>query len=308
VAGLDLYPQALEVCRRCNARRLAGASVLDLPFAPASFELVTSFHVWTERGRREREISLMDVNIRRKRLSGLSAIFPAYNDGGTIASMVTAASIACKQVADDIEIIVVNDGSQDHTSGVLSELSGRFPELRIITHEVNCGYGAALRSGFSAAQKDWIFYTDGDAQYNPLELPALVDGLHGDVDAVNGYKISRNDSLMRVIVGRAYHHSVKFLFGLHIRDVDCDFRLIPRRILDEAELQSDSGAICLEMVKKIEDLGYVFGEVPVNHYPRQYGNSQFFTPARIFRSLRQLAGLYRSLVIERVHLQEKTTG
>jgi len=250
----------------------------------------------------------MDGNIRHKKISSLSVIFPAYNDGGTIASMVTAAAIACKQVTDDIEIIVVNDGSRDYTSQVLTELTGRFPELRIITHQVNRGYGGALRSGFSAAQKDWIFYTDGDAQYDPLELRALVDALHEDVDAVNGYKISRNDSLMRIIAGRTYHHFVKFLFGLHIRDVDCDFRLIPRRILEEVELQSDSGAICLEMVKKIEDLGYVFAEVPVNHYPRQYGNSQFFTPARIFRSLQQLAGLYRSLVIEKTHLQKKATG
>lgn len=250
----------------------------------------------------------MDGNAVRKKLPSLSVIFPAYNDGGTIASMVAAAAVAGKQVTDDIEIIVVNDGSQDYTSRVLAELTGRFPELRILTHEVNRGYGAALRSGFSAAQKDWIFYTDGDAQYNPLELLALVDALHVDVDAINGYKISRNDSLMRILAGRAYHHFVKLLFGLHIRDVDCDFRLIPRRILEEAALQSDSGAICLEMVKKIEDLGYVFAEVPVNHYSRPYGNSQFFTPARIIRSLRQLAGLYRSLVIEKSHPPKKATG
>jgi hypothetical protein len=87
--------------------------------------------------------------------------------------------------------------------------------------------------------------------------------------------------------------------------VDCDFRLIPRQILAEAGLQSDSGAICLEMVKKIEDLGYAFAEVPVNHYPRQYGISQFFTPMRIFRSLQQLAGLYHSLVIKKTHLQKR---
>lgn len=243
-----------------------------------------------------------------KKLSSISAIFPAYNDGGTIASMVAAAVIACRQVTDDFEIIVVNDGSRDYTPRVLAELIGRFPELRIITHEVNRGYGGALRSGFAAAQKDWVFYTDGDAQYNPLELAHLVEALRANVDAVNGYKISRNDSIIRIVVGRVYHHFVKILFGLRIRDVDCDFRLIPRQILAEADLQSDSGAICLEMVKKIEDLGYAFAEVPVNHYPRQYGISQFFTPMRIFRSLQQLAGLYHSLVIKKTHLQKKTTG
>lgn len=244
---------------------------------------------------------------RTKRLSSLSAVFPAYNDGGTIASMVTAAAIACKQVTDDFEIIVVNDGSSDYTPLVLAELTEHFPELRVITHDVNRGYGGALRSGFAAAKKDWVFYTDGDAQYNPLELARLVDALQGNVDAVNGYKISRHDSWIRILVGRAYHHFVKFLFGFRIRDVDCDFRLIPRHILAEADLTSDSGAICLELVKKIEDLGYVFAEVPVSHHPRQYGVSQFFTPARIIRSLQQIIRLYRSLVIHKTHLHPKTT-
>ncbi|NOH01860.1 MAG: glycosyltransferase family 2 protein [Chloroflexi bacterium] len=240
------------------------------------------------------------------RISSISAVFPAYNDGGTIASMVAAASVACRQLTGDFEIIVVNDGSTDYTARVLEELMGRYSELRVITHEVNRGYGGALRSGFSAAQKDWVFYTDGDAQYNPLELAALANALRDGVDAVNGYKVSRHDSLMRILVGRAYHRFVKLLFGFRIRDVDCDFRLIPRRILNEVDLKSDSGAICLELVKKIEDLGYVFAEVPVGHYPRQYGVSQFFTPTRIFRSLRQIAGLYQSLVVEKEHLRKNT--
>lgn len=240
------------------------------------------------------------------RISSISAVFPAYNDGGTIASMVAAASIACRQLTQDFEIIVVNDGSEDYTPRILDELTRRYSELRVVTHPVNRGYGGALRSGFSAAQKDWVFYTDGDAQYNPLELAALADALQNGADAVNGYKISRRDSLIRILIGRLYHRFIKILFDVHIRDVDCDFRLIPRRILNEADLQSDSGAICLELVKKIEDLGCVFAEIPVSHYPRKYGVSQFFTPAQIFRSLRQIAGLYRSLVVEKERLRKKT--
>lgn len=242
-----------------------------------------------------------------RKIASLSVIFPAYNDAGTIASMLTSAVIASRRLTDDYEVIIVNDGSADHTARILEELTRRYAELRVITHPVNRGYGGALRSGFSAAQKEWVFYTDGDAQYNPLELENLVAALHDGADAVNGYKQSRHDSLMRILVGRAYHHVVKFLFGIRIRDVDCDFRLIPRRILEEAHLQSDSGAICLEMVKKIEDLGYTFAEVPVSHYPRAYGVSQFFTPARIMRSLQQLIGLYRSLVIFKEHLHHKKT-
>ncbi|MBI5840950.1 MAG: glycosyltransferase family 2 protein [Chloroflexi bacterium] len=239
------------------------------------------------------------------RVSSISAVFPAYNDGGTIASMISTARIALREVSDDYEIIVVNDGSADYTARVLAELECHYPELRVIHHPSNKGYGAALRTGFSAAAKDWVFYTDGDSQYNPLELTELVGALREGVDVVNGYKMSRHDSLIRIMIGRAYHYLVRFFFNLHIRDVDCDFRLIPRRVLNEIELESVSGAICLELVKKIEDAGYVFAEVPVNHYSRKYGVSQFFVPWRIIRTFRQLAILYWKLVVRKEHLREK---
>lgn len=247
----------------------------------------------------------MEKKVQHKRISSISAVFPAYNDGGTIASMVAAAWVALRQVTEDFEIIVVNDGSADYTSVMLEEVSTRYSELRVITHSSNQGYGAALRTGFSAAKKDWVFYTDGDSQYNPLELVNLVDALCDGVDVVNGYKLTRNDSWMRILIGRAYHYFVKFLFSIRIRDVDCDFRLIPRIILEEVELKSNSGAICLELVKKIQDAGYIFAEVPVNHYSRKYGVSQFFVPWRILRTLHQLAGLYWMLVIRAKHLHKK---
>ncbi len=247
----------------------------------------------------------MENQIDFKKITSLTAVFPAYNDGGTIASMVAAAWIALKQVTEDFEIIVINDGSSDYTSIMLEETATRYPELRVITHPVNQGYGAALRTGFSAATKEWVFYTDGDSQYNPLELVNLVNALQDDVDVVNGYKLTRNDSWIRILIGRAYHYFVKFLFGIRIRDVDCDFRLIPKKILEEIELKSNSGAICLELVKKIQDAGYIFAEVPVNHYSRKYGVSQFFVPWRIIRTLRQLAKLYWMLVIRKEHMHNK---
>ena len=242
---------------------------------------------------------------RHSRISSMSAVFPAYNDGGTIASMVSAARIALSQVTDDYEIIVVNDGSSDYTAEILNEISPRYTELRVITHPSNQGYGAALKTGFASATKEWLFYTDGDAQYNPLELQRLVDALVDGVDVVNGYKLTRSDSWGRALIGRAYHYFVGFLFDIHIRDVDCDFRLIPRRVLEEIQLMSVSGAICLEMVKKIQDAGYVFAEVSVNHYSRKYGVSQFFVPSRIARTMYQLSGLYWTLVIRKEHLRNK---
>jgi glycosyltransferase involved in cell wall biosynthesis len=243
-----------------------------------------------------------------KKLSSLSAIFPAYNDGGTIASMISAAAIACRKVTDDYEIIVVNDGSYDYTGQILEDMKQRYAELRVITHAANQGYGGALRSGFSAAQKEWIFYTDGDAQYNPLELVDVVEALVVGVDAVNGYKSARHDSWLRIVIGRAYHRMLQWLFGFRVRDVDCDFRLIPTRILHEIKLTSNSGAICLEMVKKIEDAGYAFAEIPVSHYPRKYGVSQFFVPWRIIHTLQQITGLYWRLVIKKEHLRPKNSS
>jgi glycosyltransferase involved in cell wall biosynthesis len=239
------------------------------------------------------------------KLASITAFFPAYNDGGTIPSMVLGARIALRRLTDDYEVVVVNDGSSDHTASVLEELAGCCPELRVIHHPRNLGYGAALRTGFSAAAKEWIFYTDGDAQYDPGELPALVAALRDGVDVVNGYKITRHDPMVRRILGRTYHYLVKYTFGFKLRDVDCDFRLIRRSSLRRIELESDSGAICLEMVKKLQDAGCVFAEVPVHHYHRQYGTSQFFNWRRLLRTLRQVAALWWKLVVRKEHLRPR---
>jgi glycosyltransferase involved in cell wall biosynthesis len=235
----------------------------------------------------------------QKKISGLTIFFPAYNDGGTIPSMVLTAVIAARTVTDDYEVIVVNDGSQDHTPLVLEELERQIPQLRVIHHPQNKGYGAALRTGFASASKEWIFYTDGDAQYNPLELPLLVEALRDDVDVANGWKISRNDPFIRVLLGNIYNLGVKLLFGIRIKDVDCDFRLMRRSIFSAIELESNTGSICVEMVKKIQDAGFKFAEVPVSHYHRQYGHSQFFNWRRLLRTARHLLILWWELVLKK---------
>jgi glycosyltransferase involved in cell wall biosynthesis len=240
------------------------------------------------------------------KLTSVTAFFPAYNDAGTIPSMVIMALKALPQVTDDYEVVVCNDGSSDYTGEVLEALAQVYPQLRVATHPRNRGYGAALRTGFSQAQKDWIFYTDGDAQYDPHELVKLAAALEqagGQGDVVNGYKISRSDPLHRVVIGRLYHHFVRVVFGLPLRDTDCDFRLFRRAVFERVTLESDSGTIALEMVKKFADAGCRFIEVPVHHYHRAYGQSQFFNFRRLVRTAVQLSQLWWKLVVKREHVK-----
>jgi len=229
---------------------------------------------------------------------GVSAFFPAYNDAGTIGSMVDSVMVALPEITDDYEVIVINDGSKDYTQQALLDLQMRYPRLRIILHPVNQGYGATLRDGFSAATKEWVFYTDGDGQYNPLEIVKLGRALEPGIDVVNGYKMTRSDPLSRKIIGRVYHYFVKFTFGFQSRDVDCDFRLIRRDLFNHVELESNTGTICLEMVKKFQDAGYKFKQVPVHHYPRSYGKSQFFNFRHLWNTFKQLNQLWWQLKVK----------
>jgi len=222
----------------------------------------------------------------------ISAFFPAYNDAWTIPSLVITTDRLLRGLTDDYEIIVVDDGSPDHVEEVLADLQAHYPRLRVVTHPRNRGYGGALRSGFAHASKDLVFYTDGDAQYDPRELVRLLAQLKDGVDVVNGYKLGRSDALHRRVVGRLYQWAIRLAFGLPIRDVDCDFRLFRRRALDAVELESDSGTITVEMVRKIHDAGFRFVEVPVHHYPRAAGSSQFFRFRRVAQTLLDLAGLW----------------
>jgi len=235
--------------------------------------------------------------------SGLSVFFPAYNDSGTIASMVIRAVQVASRLTPDYEVIVVNDGSLDATPQIIDELARTYPHVRAVHHPTNRGYGGALQTGFRSATKDLIFYTDGDAQYDPAELAVLWESLTPDADLVNGYKISRSDPLHRIVIGRMYHHIVSVLFGLKVRDVDCDFRLMRRRIFERINLEKTSGVICLEMMKKITDAPFKIVEVPVHHYHRAFGKSQFFNFPRLFKTGVDVMRLWFELVVRRKHLR-----
>jgi glycosyltransferase involved in cell wall biosynthesis len=213
----------------------------------------------------------------------LSIFFPVYNDWGTIGSLVAQAIATAEKLTDDYEIILVNDGSKPATVEILNFLEQHFDKVRVIHHEKNRGYGGALKTGIYSAKKELIFYTDGDAQYDVTEMTRLFEKMNGQVDVVNGWKLKRSDPFYRVWIGKMYHYFTKWLFGFKIRDVDCDFRLMKREIFDHIQLESDSGLICVEMIKKITDAGYRFAEVPVTHHFRPSGKSQFFNFRRVFK-------------------------
>lgn len=233
------------------------------------------------------------------RIPGITAFFPAYNDSHTIASLVERVEPILSGVTDDYEVVVVDDGSTDGTGALLDELARRRPHLRVVHHPANRGYGAALRTGLGEATKDLVFYTDGDGQYDVTEITRLLSLMRQGVDVVNGYKLERADKPYRVVLGALYNRVASTAFRLPIRDVDCDFRLIRTRALRGIELESSTGAICVELVHKLHAGGAVFAEAPVHHYPRRHGRSQFFTPRRVLRTVVDLSVLWARLVLSR---------
>jgi glycosyltransferase involved in cell wall biosynthesis len=230
-------------------------------------------------------------------VTSVSAFFPCYNDADSIGKMVRDVHGALLTAVDDFEVIVVNDGSKDNSLEVLHALEFELPRLRIVDHPSNRGYGGALQSGFAAATKQWVFYTDGDAQYDAAEITRCIAAVTPATDIVQGFKIGRGDPWYRKVIGRVYHHGVRRLFSLHVRDTDCDFRLVRHTLLDKVHLQSTSGVICVEMMRNFERVGAQYVEVGVSHYHRPHGRSQFFRLPAIARSARQLLQLWLRLVV-----------
>jgi glycosyltransferase involved in cell wall biosynthesis len=230
-------------------------------------------------------------------MPSLTVFFPAYNDAPSLPGLLETTFRTLRAAVDDFEVIVVNDGSYDDTAAVLEVLRRKYaPHLRIVTHDRNRGYGGALRSGFEAATKELVFYTDGDGQYDVSELPRLLELMRPGVGLVNGYKLERNDPLHRVWIGKVYNRFARLLFRIGISDVDCDFRLIRRSALEAVTLTSTSGTVCVELVKKLETCGLAVEEVGVHHYPRRHGRSQFFRARSLLKTLGQLIKLYFDLV------------
>ena len=232
--------------------------------------------------------------------TGARCLFPAYNDSGTIASLVITSLKTAARLTPDFEIIIVNDGSADATAEIADELARTYRQVRVVHHEKNRGRRRAAKR---IRRRD--------------PRPDLLHGRRCAVRSVgNGSAVGRLqrrrrsgqrlqdqpiDPLHRILIGRIYHHTVKMLFGLKVRDVDCDFRLMRRAIFDRVSLEKDSGVICLEMMKKIQDAGYRISEVPVHHYHRVRQIAVLQFPAALSYPGIDVMKLWLALVVRGEH-------
>ncbi len=225
---------------------------------------------------------------------GVSACFPAYHDADSIGWVVRRARESLQASGRPFEILVLDDGSADRTGEVLEALPAEIPELRTLRHEGNRGYGATLRDLFRSASMPLVVYTDGDGQFDPLEIDRFLDALTPETGIVNGYRPSRADGLVRRVFGPRFHRVVARTFGLPpLRDWDCDFRLFRRSLALEASMSFDDGTAVVEFLASLGDRGVRFAEVEVSHRRRLAGSSRYFRFGSVVAGHRNLYRLWR---------------
>ncbi|MGE3273067.1 MAG: glycosyltransferase family 2 protein [Chloroflexota bacterium] len=224
----------------------------------------------------------------------ISAVLPAYNEEQVIAHSVAAMVKTLEALDADYEIIVVNDGSRDRTGEILAQLGQENPRVRMVAHERNQGYGAALWTGFTSARKDLVFLTDGDKQFDVDELRLLLPMMDG-ADMAIGYRQKRADPPMRLLNAWGWKLLVNGLFGYTARDIDCAFKLFRRSILDRVDVHARGATFSAEFLIKARRLGYVIRERAVSHYPRPAGVATGAKPAVIIRAFRELLRLRLNL-------------
>jgi len=200
----------------------------------------------------------------------ISAFFPAHNEEANVEELTRKMLRVLSEICDDYEVIIVNDGSTDRTKEIAENLAREDRHIRVLSHETNKGYGAALRTGFYNSRFEWIFFTDGDGQFDVNEIKELVK--YTDMaDLITGYRIKRQDPFIRKLNAFAWGTLVKLLFGFRVKDVDCAFKLVRKEIIDKAKLESDGALISTELLAKATRMGYKIMETGVHHYPRKAG-------------------------------------
>lgn len=204
----------------------------------------------------------------------LSVFFPAYNDEGNIENVTGAAVAVLEETGADYEVIIVHDGSPDRTGEVADDLAARHPRVRVIHHEKNLGYGAALKTGFTSSRNEYVFYTDGDNQFDVGEAKKFLPLVGLDLsDLVIGFRNRKQYSLYRKITSFTYNLVLQVLFDLPYRDVDCAFKLVPRSLIDRIDISSVDAFIDAEILIRAQQLGYRITEIGVTHRPRETGVS-----------------------------------
>ncbi len=225
----------------------------------------------------------------------ISIFLPCYNEQENIRPISEKAVSVLEQLNADWELIIVNDGSSDQTRQTADKLATENPGIKVIHHEQNLGYGAALQSGFKAAQKELVFYTDGDNQFDIGEFPGILP-LIRQYDIVSCYRRNRNDKLIRKINGWAWTWLVNILLGLRLKDIDCAFKLYKREIFGNITLTSTGALIDAEVLAKASAKGYTIAQKPVSHYPRKAGKqtgANFGVIVRAFAELIKLTWNFR---------------
>ncbi len=221
----------------------------------------------------------------------LSVVLPAHNEEANIGIVVAEALTALPRFADEFEIIVVNDGSRDRTGEIVDELARQYPSVKVVHHPTNRGYGAALTSGFAASTGDSVMFMDADRQFDIADL-ALLSPFVADFDIVAGFRRERNDPFVRKLNAEVFNVVVRVLFGIHLRDIDCAFKVLNGPMLRSIELTAPGALINTEMQAKLRRQGATLQQVGVNHYPRVAGVATGGNWKVIVRAMRETVFLF----------------
>lgn len=228
------------------------------------------------------------------RLPGLTVVLPCFDEEENVAAAVAEALAAGMRCASAVEVVVVDDGSRDGTRGVAELLAVGDPRVRVVAHEVNRGYGAAVRRGITASRMPWVLLTDADLQFDLQELELMLSSA-ATHDVVAGYRIARQDPLARRLSAHAWNRLMRRTFGVGVRDVDCAFKLIRGDAVRALDLRSDGAMISTELYACAEREGLRITEVGVHHRPRTAGEPTGGDPRVILRAFRERRALAREL-------------
>jgi len=219
--------------------------------------------------------------------TSLSVFFPAYNEQENIGELLDEALKVIPKLADDYEIIVVDDGSSDQTASVVKKYCQKNSGIKLVSHKINRGYGSAVWSGFKAASKQLIFFCDSDRQFDLREIKKLLRYID-DFDAVVGYRNPRRDPKMRLLNAWGWKMLVRSLFKVKIRDVDCAFKLFRREALGGIQVKSRGAMFSAELMIRLIGKGAKIAQVPVGHYPRRAGKPTGASPKVIKKAFVEL--------------------